>query len=284
MNSNYAYIYDDFLADRKFEREVAALETQLNTYDLAGRIGRMTLFRSAKDLVEGMVKQGANTVVVVGNDGTLDKTMWFLPDLNVTVGYIPLVGPSEVGKLLGIPIGKGACDVLSARRIETLDMGKLDERYFLTEVLLPATIASLDIEGRYTVASINGGSLAIRNLGGRVGSSLIQADPKDGWLEAVIVPQEAEKKGFWKRSPSAPATRILLRHGEIISKDPLEAHVDNHAVNGFRFKVTVVPNKLRLITGRGRSLPGSEASLPKAQKGGTFRPTSDLPFHGKMRT
>lgn len=275
MNSSYAYVYDDFLSDRKFEREVAVLETKLNTFDLAGRIGRMTLFRSAKDMVEGMVKQGASTVVIVGNDGTLDKTMWFLPDLNVTVGYIPLVGPSEVGKLLGIPMGVGACDVLSARLIETLDMGRLDERYFLTEVSLPATIASLNIEGQYSVTPINGGSLAIRNLGGRVGSTMIPANAKDGWLEAVITPRDGDKKlGFWNRSGEKNDTHILLRHGEIISKDPVEAHVDNHAVSGFRLKISVVPGKLRFITGRGRSLAGLEAVLPKTPKNGTFRPAS----------
>jgi hypothetical protein len=253
MNQSYAYVYDDFLSDKPFEREVAALETKLSTFDLSGHIGRMSLFRSAKDLVEGMVAKGASTVVVVGNDGSLDKTMWFLPDMNVTVGYIPLVGPSAVAKLLGIPVGVGACDVLAARRIEMLDMGMLDDRYFLTEVSLPATVASLSIEGTYRVSPTDGGSLAIRNLGGRVGSELVAADPRDGRLEAVIIPRAIEQKHlFWKRAVLQPETRILLTHGDITSKTPIEAHVDNHAVSGFQFKVKVVPGKMKLITGRGR--------------------------------
>lgn len=253
MNQSYAYVYDDFLAGKQFEREVASLETKLSTFDMSGHIGRMSLFRSAKDLVEGMVSKGASTVVVVGNDGTLDKTMWFLPDMNVTVGYIPLVGPSAVGKLLGIPTGGAACDVLAARRIETLDMGMLDDRYFLTEVSMPATAASLSIEGKYSVAPMEGGSLAIRNLGGRVGAELVAADPRDGRLEAVVTPRPIEQKQlFWKRMVTQPETRIFLTHGEILSKTPVEAHADNHAVSGFRFSVKIVPGKLRLITGRGR--------------------------------
>jgi len=257
MNPSYAYVYDDFLTDKRFEREVASLETKLSTFDMAGHIGRLSLFRSAKDLVESMVAKGARTVVVVGNDGTLDKTMWFLPDLNVTVGYIPLVGPSAVGKLLGIPMGVAACDVLAARRVETLDMGKLDDRYFLTEVSLPATVASLSIEGQYRIAPTDGGSLAIRNLGGRVGAELVAADPKDGMLEAIVTPRPVEQtNAFWKRAPASPETRMLFRHGEILSKDPIEAHADNHAVSGFHFAVHVVPEKLKLITGRGRSWKG----------------------------
>lgn len=253
MNPNYAYVYDDFLADKRFEREVAAFETKLSTFDLSGHIGRMSLFRSAKDMVQGMVAKGATTVVIVGNDGTLDKTMWFLPDLNVTVGYIPLVGPSAVGELLGIPIGIAACDVLAARRVETLDMGKLDDRYFLTEVSLPATVASLSIEGKYSVSPTDGGSLTIRNLGGRVGNKLVAADPRDGLLEAVVIPRQQEKKvGFWKKAEESPGTRMFLAHGEIRSREPIEAHADNHAVSGFKFDVRVVPGKLRLIMGRGR--------------------------------
>ena len=130
MNVGYSYIYDDFLSDRGFEREVAALETKLNTYDLAGRIGRLALFRSPKDLVEGMVKDGTKTLIIVGNDSTLDKVMWFLPDLGITVGYIPLVGPSAIGELFNIPVGVAACEVITSRLVETIDTGKIDDRYF----------------------------------------------------------------------------------------------------------------------------------------------------------
>lgn len=273
MNPSYAYVYDDFLSDKKFERDLASLETTLNTFDLAGRVGRLALFRSAKDLVEGMVRQGASTIVIVGNDATLDKTMWFLPDLDVTVGYIPLVGPSPVADLLGIPVGITAVDVLAARRVEVLDMGKLDDRYFFMEVSLPATMASLDIEGQYRVSLRNGGSLTIRNVGGRMGSAFTQADAQDGWLEAVLVPSEADKKSSrWAKQAAQSATHILLRRGEIVSKDPIEAHVDNHGVSGFRFQVSIVPKKLRLITGRGRL---AETVLPAGARNGTFRPATE---------
>lgn len=271
MNPAYAYVYDDFLSDRGFERDLAALETKLNTYDLAGRIGRLALFRSAKDLVEGMVKQGITTVVVVGNDTTLDKTMWFLPDLNVTIGYVPIAGPSAVAKLLGIPVGVAACDVLAARLVETIDMGRVDDRYFLTEISMPASMASLEIEGQYRISSMHGGSLSVRNLGGRVGQDMEESDAKDGFLEAVVTPVPEEKGALWKRPAALKGTRILLRHGVIVSKDPVEAAVDNHTVSGFRFHVSVVPKKLRIITGRGRKLAPRDV-LSEHAKNGMVRP------------
>lgn len=271
MNASYAYIYDDFLADRAVEREVAALETTLNTFNVAGRIGRLALFRSAKDLVAGMVKQGATTVVAVGNDSTLDKVMWFMPDLDVTCGYIPLVGPSQVGELLGIPTGVKACEVLAARYVETLDVGRLDDRYFLTEVAVRSTVAALEIEGKYRISPSSGGSLSIRNLGGRSGATLERADAKDGQLEVVVTPRHEEPRSrLWGRPKPVTETRMLFQHGTIISSDPMEALADNHAVSGFRFEVGVESGKLRIITGRGHR----RQVLQHDVKGGTFRTAS----------
>jgi hypothetical protein len=197
--------------------------------------------------------------------------MWFQPDLDVTIGYIPVAGPSAVAKLLGIPVGIAACDVLAARLVETLDMGRVDDRYFLTEIAMPASLASLEIEGQYRVSSMHGGSLSIRNLGGHIGQEMEPSDAKDGFLEAVITPMPEEKGAIWKRSVAQTGTRILLRHGVIVSKDPVEAAVDNHTISGFRFQVSVVPKKLRIITGRGRRLVPRDV-LSEHAKSGMVRP------------
>lgn len=269
----YAFIYDDLLNDRRYERDLAAIEARLTSLDVQGRIGRLTLFRSAKDLIESMVSQGVGTVVVVGNDRSLDKVLWFLPDLDVTLGYLPVEGPSPVADLLGIPTGVGACDILAARLIETLDMGTIDGRYFLTEASIPSTIASVDIEGRYRISPMHGGSITIRNLGNGSMNGLPQADAKDGLLEVVVLPGETPRKSRWDRSPKANETRILIRHGEIVSPDPVDVQVDHHVLNGFRFRLGIVPRSLRVITGRARRLVAVEglsnrtrtATLPNTQ-------------------
>jgi len=168
----YAFIYDDFLSDRKYERVLAALDQRLASLDLIGRTARLAMFRNAKDLVESLVGQGSTTIVMVGNDQTLDKVMWFLPDMNVTLGYLPVADPSRVAQLLGIPSGPEACDVLAARLIETVDVGRLDDRYFLTEVALEHTLAAIDVEGRYRISPARGGSIFIRNLGSMLDTGL----------------------------------------------------------------------------------------------------------------
>lgn len=255
MNPAFAYVYDDFLSDSRFERDISLIETELARRGIEGRIARLAMFRSAKEMVTDLCQQGVKNVVFVGNDRTLEKMMWFLPDLDLTVGYIPVCQPAQVAGLLGIPVGAGAVDVLAARLVEVLDVGRLEDRYFLTEVVLPSTIACIEIEGQYRASPATGGAIAVRNLGSVDPSGGASADPKDGLLEAVIQTQGPGKPalGLWGK-PGLSETRIAFRYGTIISKEPIDVFVDGHVLNGFTFHVEIRPKKLRIITGRERKV------------------------------
>ena len=211
-------------------------------------------------MVEGLVSEGAETIVIVGNDQSLRKVMWFLPDLPVTVGYIPVGEPASIGAMLGISIGEAACDVLAARRIESLDMGTIDDRYFLTEVMIPATKAAVDIHGQYRIAPREVGDVFIRNLGSMGEDGHSTADARDGLLEVLIRPiiQEPIKRRLAflsSRSQAAhPETRLTLSRGSIISNEPVDIDIDGHRINGFTFRLGIVPKKLRIITGRDKKL------------------------------
>ncbi|MBP9869060.1 hypothetical protein KBC59_00680 [Patescibacteria group bacterium] len=249
-SGDYAFIYDDLLTDKRHAQALAEIEARLTSLDVQGRIARLALFRSARDLIESMVNQGVRTIVVVGNDRTLDKVMWFAPDLNVTIGYIPVAPPFSVAELLGIPVGPKACDVLAARLIETIDMGRFHDRYFLTEVNVSRTVASVDIEGKYRISPSNGGSITIRNLGGLEGQS---SNAKDGLLEVIVTAEDPGRRSFFSRKKPSE-TRMLISHGELVSVDPMDVRVDGTILNGFRFAIGIRPDTLKVITGRARRL------------------------------
>lgn len=277
MNRHYAYLYDDFLSDRAYDRVLANVETRCSVLGIQGRTARLAIFRSARELVESLVRDGAETIVVVGNDQTLQKVMWFLPDLPITVGYIPVCEPASIGMLLGIPIGDAACDVLAARRMETLDVGTVDDRYFLTEIVLETTKAAIDIEGRYRIAPRQAGRVSIRNLGSMNKQGRSSANPRDGLLEVVIQPitEEPVKKRrlpFLRTfAPAMPETRMALTNGAIISNEPADLLVDGIRMNGFTFRIGIVPRKLRIVAGRDKKLP------PVAELGHTARFVPVLP-------
>ena len=258
--STTAYVYDDFLGERKFERMLVDLEQKLNALGVFGHVARLALFRNARDLVTSLINKGVNTVVIVGNDRTLDKMMWFLPEMGVTIGYIPMSGPSEIASMLGIPVGVGAVDVVAGRFIETLDVGLIDDRYFLSEIALPATMASVDIEGAYRLSTIHGGAISIRNLGGADERGVHRADPKDGKLDVVITPQLTAKPSRWKKKENEE-THTFITNGRIFSSEPVDVRVDAHLVNGFEFRLGIAPQKIRFITSRARNFgePASRA-------------------------
>lgn len=255
MNPAFAYIYDELLADRRFERPLSLLETALAQRGMEGKIMRLAMFRNMRETVMDLAKQGVKNIVFVGNDQTLTRVMWFLPDIDVTFGYIPLDQPAHIADLLGIPSGQAAVDVLAARLVETLDVGRIDDRYFLTEVTLPTTVASLEIDGKYRLQAIGGGAIAIRNLGAPTQAGACSADPKDGWLEGVIQ-KKVEVKGVrrWMGSKELSETKIRFKEGKIISQEPIDVFVDGHALNGFTFTLSIVPKKIRIITGRQRRI------------------------------
>lgn len=257
MNPAYAYIYDDFLSDRRYQDMLAALETRLASLGLSGHVGRLTLFRSAKELVEQFVNKGATTIVVVGNDQSLDKVMWFLPDLPVTLGYIPLAAPADIATLLHVPLGLDACEALGARLIETLDVGKLDDRYFLTEAVFEHTRARLSVEGNYRLSLTQGGTIAIRNLGAVSKQGYSLSDARDGLLEVIMSPHREEDfaSKIKRRFGTVPLeTCVMIRSGVIESDQPVDGHADRFAISGFRFAISILPDKLRVITGRHRAV------------------------------
>jgi len=258
MNPAYAYIYDDFLTDRRYQDIVAALETRLSSMGLDGKIGRLALFRSAKELVESFVEQGATNIIIVGNDDTLNKVMWFLPDLPVVVGYIPVAIPSDVASLLNVPIGLEACGAIGARLIESLDVGKLGDRYFLTQAVFENTTAKVKVNNAYTLSLIGGGTIRVKNLGSITRGRYTVADARDGQLEITMIPHEPTNIGsrIWQRlgRKQQNRTRIQVQQAEIISEQPVEAQADRFAVSGFKFLVQAVPAKLKIITGRMRRL------------------------------
>ncbi len=71
----YLYIYDEDVQDKRFEREMAALENRLTDLGISGKVIRMALFRHAAENIRDEARRGATTVVVVGKDQTLTRVL-----------------------------------------------------------------------------------------------------------------------------------------------------------------------------------------------------------------
>ncbi|MDO8583690.1 MAG: hypothetical protein Q7R83_00740 [bacterium] len=268
MNPAFAYIYDEFLADRRFERELSFLETEVSRRGIEGRIVRLAMFRQPKDILKDLTAANVKNIIFVGNDLTIEKMMWFLPDVPATFGFLPMVPQCMIANLLGIPQGKEAVDVLAARLVDTFDVGKINDRYFLTEAILPNTKASIDIEGKYRMSPIDSGAIAIRNLAGVEGSA---ANPQDGKLEIIIQTKTTKNKiKFWQKG-DIHESRTLISHGSIQAAKSVEVIVDGQPLHGANFTLSVVPKVFQMITGRQKGwLPKRDKEGAALARTGTF--------------
>src|SRR3989344_7026326 len=128
----YLYLYDSFLNNKKFSNTLARIETRLTDLGIGGKICRISPLRNIKELILDEIRNGVKTVVVVGDDKTLNQIVNGVAKYDITVGLIPIGPDNRIAQTLGIPEGQKACDVLAARIIEKIDLGKINETYFLS--------------------------------------------------------------------------------------------------------------------------------------------------------
>lgn len=248
MNPAFAYFYDDFLSDKKYERELNDIEAEIANKNIGGRIARLGMFRNPREMMEDLVRGGARNIVVVGNDQTLKKVVWSSTDLNPVFGYIPIGKETEMARFLGIQPGKTSVDILAGRYIEELDVGKIEDGYFLMDVIIEDPEASVAIEGRFSVKPSEEGIMIIRNISlPDIGAK--RRERKGGTLEIEIVPR-VESGKVVKHTTEEAKTALHFTQARIVANKEIEIGVDGQMLTGHGFHVEILPKHLKFITGR----------------------------------
>jgi len=253
----YHYLYDSFLTDPKFGKPLTQIENRLTDLGIYGNVHRLALFKTMKGTIQDAVRRGGKTIVAVGDDASVAKAIDAVAEFpNVTFGIIPMGGGSHsIAGLLGIPEGVAACDVLSARLVESLDLGKVNNHHFLTSLTIPGEVQA-ECDGRYTVSLENAGEICVSNLTGAGDRQL--SDPRDGRLETLV---RTAARGFFRSmfgprlAPAAvsvfPTERVVIRAA---NRAQLTAVADGLPYNDAEFRVEIMPQRLKVIVGKGRNI------------------------------
>ncbi|MDP2631366.1 MAG: diacylglycerol kinase family protein [Candidatus Uhrbacteria bacterium] len=246
----YYYVYDEFIQDPKFERELSLVETRLTDLGISGKIARLALFRDAKTLIQDEIKKGAKTIVAVGNDLTLTKVIEAVADSGVAVAVIPIGSPNSnrMADILGVPAGVVACDVLSARIIEEIDAGDINGHRFLHSAIIEDAVAPMIVcNGNYKLMPTKRASIEIKNLT-LPEPDVRAANPTDGRLEIVIRTQGRS----WIGKKKVTVSVVPVELARITSPEIMKITIDGKSIEAREFKIRVIPNQLRVITGKGR--------------------------------
>lgn len=251
----YVYIYDNFLRGKKFESAVKALEVRLTDYGIAGKILRLNNYTDAKPLIDDEIARGAKTVVIVGNDETFGHVLSRSATCNCVFGFLPVGSDNTIARVLGIPTGIEACDVLSRRRKERLDIGWMNNRYFISQLhVLPAKLEVVYDE-RFKVSATEKMEVVVCNLQpfywkkDRKSQDEYVVHPQDGKLEAFLRP--LTKEGWWGYKYESPSI-FPFEEMEIQAKEPFTVEADGKISKEVRVKIKLAHGKVEMIVGRNR--------------------------------
>ena len=243
MQSGYAYIYDERLNDRKYDRELMKFEAEISSRGLQGRIGKFAMFRHAKDIVSDIMRDTPHTLVVVGDEMTLLSVIGNLGTAQVMIGFIPLLGEGLLSRSYGIPKGLASIHTLAGRFIEELDIGTVEKRLFVTEICAIGPGISLFIDDRFTIETALEGKIIIRNIG-------TNADASDGFLD-LFIEGGAEKKGFaWLKKTKTETSHVRFKKATLHRSLQGSCIVDGVPVNGEKLEIALQPKALKIISGR----------------------------------
>jgi diacylglycerol kinase family enzyme len=253
----YFYFYDKLTQEKKYEPLLVKVETRLIDLGLNGRVEKLSIFKNAREIIRDAIKKGAKTIIAVGDDKTFATVVNMVATQNVTLGFIP-IEPGVFSRLLGIPAGEEACDVLSKRLYTTIDLGCIQDFYFVgavqAETRAPAT---LHCDDAYTITAPAYTRMLLSNVGDVFGDVVTAEHATDGALNIHLATPMQSSGFFHRRVAPAADSMVRVRKIEVSSHDTeLTLTADQHTSFHTPCTITIAPQALKLIVGRDRKLAG----------------------------
>lgn len=253
---SYYFLYDAFTQESRYSAMIAKIEARIHTLGLTGRSERFTMLKNTREMVATAISRGAETIVVVGNDQSIARVIPVLGLQDVTLGLIPLGRPNRIAQILGVPEGEAACDVLSRRITKKVDLGKVNDQFFLFSLDAPQAPVTIECDGAYTVSATEPGcSLSICNLGHLIefdANRKSHSNPEDGKLEAVVTSQDSGFRTMFRKSFSTESVFPIRRATITCRTESVPLVIDGQTIVKTPATVEIVPKKLKLIVGKGR--------------------------------
>jgi len=250
----YVYLYDNFLKQKRYESVLKPMETKLTDYGIAGKIIRLQHYTHAEVLVEDEIRKGAKTVVIVGNDKTFGYVLSRAATCKITYGFLPVGPDNNIAEVLGISVGVEACDVLARRRKLKLDVGWVNNRYFISQLHIPPSRIEIEYDESFRVSAKSGKmELVVCNLkpfswSGKGKEYIVH--PQDGKLEAFLRP--IIKSKIMKRDRLEPPSIFPFEEMVVSSKTPFPVETDGKVSKEMKIKIRLAKSRIDMVVGKGR--------------------------------
>jgi diacylglycerol kinase family enzyme len=251
----YSYIYDIFTAQKKYERQLLKIEGMLTDLGIAGKSYKLNVLKNLEDIIDEILSNDIKNIIVVGNDQSISKVASLVVGKDIALGLIPFGEPNLLAEVMGIKSASQACQIISARKIVKLDMGRINGQCFLLAVESSDRNIIFDFKDYNINPLVNNKAVGIYNI--NIDARDFKSNPKDGIMEAVFVP---EQRGWLKKIISKgkhekeqvisvfPFKKLTIQH----KKKPIAISIDRQKVLKTPLEVEVLPKKLKMIVGKER--------------------------------
>lgn len=243
------YIYDDYLNKSKYNRILNRVEIRLTDLGLNGKIIRLGAIKNIRDVIQNEIKNGAKTIVAVGNNQTVNKIIGSVIDnelygffqKNILFSIIPIGEDNSIANSLGIKKEEEACNILLARRVKKIDIGIVNNYYFLNKASISSQESIIEIDGKYTIEPQEKGIINIFNLKSSANDDkLLKVNPIDGKLDIYIKDKNKDLTFV-----SASKLKIINPKFPLVLDDIIEIKTPAD--------INVISGKLNVIVGKDRS-------------------------------
>ncbi len=251
----YVYLYDTFLTHKAYDETLKEVETRLTDFGIAGKIIRLQKFTNCELVIEEEIRRGATTIIIVGDDHTFGRVLSRAATCDILFGFLPMGKENSIAHVLGIPIGVDACDVLARRRKIHLDVGWVNNRYFISQLHILAHDIRVTYDEQFSVSSLNKKmELVVCNLQPFVwkgrGKESYVVHPQDGKLEAFLRP--VAKKRLFSDIYEEPSI-FPFEEMEVVSDTPFEVISDGYSSKEKKIAIRLAKNKISMVVGKERS-------------------------------
>lgn len=128
----YYYIINPASGGGKINKVQDKLKERLRELGIAGEFVKSTGPGDVARLTKMAIDRNYKTIVAVGGDGTINEIINAIGDARVALGIIPMGSSNELANMLGINDWQIACNILAARKVEEVDLGRINDKLFVT--------------------------------------------------------------------------------------------------------------------------------------------------------
>jgi len=259
------YIVDpQKLNQREFERVQNKLYSSLSSYRVSGEVVRATGLRTINQLVENAISHETKTIVAVGSDETLNDVINAIKGREVVCGYIPLVD-SEIANILGMGSIENSAKTIGLRRVEEMDLGKVNDNYFLSKLSFGLGPENLGLKSLFNLQNFevkfsadDQFKASVSAVGGTIVN--VDTDPTDGIADVFLLPKLSKLQTLRYRTQILKqefekipgSSRVHINKLQILSPEGLPLYCGNKIIARTPATIEIVPQAIKMIVGKER--------------------------------